>query len=102
MFVLRPVGTLPWTPMDTHNNKTSYKLTVLKPDTTYQVKVLTQCLSKLHKTNEAITVRTPEGCEYHVIALHQVPTAALTSAHFNLNLDVFALSGALLVSQMQC
>lgn len=67
VFVLRPVGTLPWTPMDTHSNKTSYKLTVLKPDTTYQVKVLTQCLSKLHKTNEVITVRTPEGCEYHVI-----------------------------------
>lgn len=50
--------------MDTHSNKTSYKLTVLKPDTTYEVKILTQCLSKLHKTNEAITVRTPDGCEY--------------------------------------
>ncbi|XP_042370741.1 sortilin-related receptor-like [Plectropomus leopardus] len=47
--------------MDTHSNKTSYKLTVLKPDTTYHVKVLTQCLSKLHKSNEMITVRTPEG-----------------------------------------
>ncbi|XP_039862395.1 sortilin-related receptor isoform X1 [Simochromis diagramma] len=61
LIYYRPVGTLPWTPMDTHSNKTSYKLTVLKPDTTYQVKVLTQCLSKLHKTNEVITVRTPEG-----------------------------------------
>lgn len=59
----RLVGTQQWTIMDTHNNKTSYKLTVLKPDTTYQVKILTQCLSKLHKTNEVITVRTPEGCE---------------------------------------
>ncbi|XP_014834487.1 PREDICTED: sortilin-related receptor-like [Poecilia mexicana] len=47
--------------MDTHSNKSSYRLTVLKPDTTYQVKVLTQCLNKLHKTNEAITIRTPEG-----------------------------------------
>lgn len=50
--------------MDTHSNKATYKLTVLKPDTTYQVKVLTQCLSKLHKSNELITVRTPEGREY--------------------------------------
>uniref|UniRef100_A0A673C1J0 Fibronectin type-III domain-containing protein n=1 Tax=Sphaeramia orbicularis TaxID=375764 RepID=A0A673C1J0_9TELE len=57
----RLVGAQQWTVMDTHSNKTSYKLTVLKPDTTYQVKVLTQCLSKLHKTNEMITVRTPEG-----------------------------------------
>lgn len=55
--------------MDTHSNKTTYKLTVLKPDTTYQVKVLTQCLSKLHKSNEMITVRTPEGCEYREIIL---------------------------------
>lgn len=65
----RLVGTQQWTIMDTHSNKTSYKLTVLKPDTTYHVKVLTQCLSKLHKTNEVITVRTPEGCEYHVMDL---------------------------------
>ncbi|XP_061574688.1 sortilin-related receptor isoform X2 [Cololabis saira] len=57
----RVVGLQPWTPMETHSNKTSYKLTVLQPDTTYQVKVLTQCLSKLHKTNEVIIVRTPEG-----------------------------------------
>uniref|UniRef100_A0A3Q3EAT1 Sortilin-related receptor n=1 Tax=Labrus bergylta TaxID=56723 RepID=A0A3Q3EAT1_9LABR len=57
----RLVGTQQWTIMDTHSNKTIYQLTVLKPDTTYQVKVLTQCLSKLHKTNEMITVRTPEG-----------------------------------------
>ncbi|XP_023207184.1 sortilin-related receptor isoform X2 [Xiphophorus maculatus] len=57
----RLVGMQEWTNMDTHSNKTSYKLAVLKPDTTYQVKVLTQCLNKLHKTNEAITIRTPEG-----------------------------------------
>lgn len=60
----RLVDTQQWTIMDTHSNKTSYKLTVLKPDTTYMVKILTQCLSKLHKTNEMITVRTPDGCEY--------------------------------------
>ncbi|KAG7237028.1 hypothetical protein INR49_032873 [Caranx melampygus] len=57
----RLVGTQSWSSMDTHSNKTSYKLTVLEPDSTYQVKVLTQCLSKLHKSNEVITVRTPEG-----------------------------------------
>nr|XP_040048113.1 sortilin-related receptor [Gasterosteus aculeatus aculeatus] len=57
----RLVGTQQWTVMDTHSNKTSYKLMVLQPDTTYHVKVLTQCLSRLHKSNEAITVRTPEG-----------------------------------------
>ncbi|XP_069003442.1 sortilin-related receptor isoform X1 [Embiotoca jacksoni] len=61
LIYYRLVGTQQWTIMDTHSNKTSYKLTVLKPDTTYHVKVLTQCLSKLHKTNEVITVRTPEG-----------------------------------------
>lgn len=67
--VLRLIGTQQWTMMDTHSNKTTYKLTVLKPDTTYQVKVLTQCLSKLHKSNEVITVRTPEGREYREIIL---------------------------------
>ncbi|XP_029700330.1 sortilin-related receptor isoform X2 [Takifugu rubripes] len=61
LIYYRVVGTQPWTTMDTHSNKAAYKLTVLKPDTTYQVKVLTQCLSKLHKSNELITVRTPEG-----------------------------------------
>ncbi|XP_034404958.1 sortilin-related receptor [Cyclopterus lumpus] len=61
LIYYRLVGTQQWTIMDTHSNKTSYKLTVLKPDTTYHVKVLTQCLSRLHKTNEAVTVRTPEG-----------------------------------------
>ncbi|KAF3847223.1 hypothetical protein F7725_020251, partial [Dissostichus mawsoni] len=61
LIYYRLVGTQQWTIMDTHSNKTSYKLAVLKPDTTYHVKVLTQCLSRLHKTNEVITVRTPEG-----------------------------------------
>lgn len=62
-LLLRLVGTQAWTTMDTHSNKAASKLTVLKPDTTYQVKVLTQCLSKLHKSNELINVRTPEGRE---------------------------------------
>ncbi|KAG5268084.1 hypothetical protein AALO_G00208070 [Alosa alosa] len=57
----RLVGAQQWSLMDTHSNKSVYTLTVLKPDTTYQVKVQTQCLSKQHKTNELITIRTPEG-----------------------------------------
>ncbi|XP_076146177.1 sortilin-related receptor [Alosa pseudoharengus] len=57
----RLVGAQQWSLMDTHSNKSMYTLTVLKPDTTYQVKVQTQCLSKQHKTNELITIRTPEG-----------------------------------------
>uniref|UniRef100_H3DA53 Sortilin-related receptor n=1 Tax=Tetraodon nigroviridis TaxID=99883 RepID=H3DA53_TETNG len=57
----RLVGTQQWTTMDTHSNKATYRLTVLQPDTTYQVKVLTQCLSRTHKSNELITLRTPEG-----------------------------------------
>ncbi|XP_061637060.1 sortilin-related receptor isoform X1 [Phyllopteryx taeniolatus] len=61
LIYYRLVGTQQWIIMDTHSNKTSYKLKVLRPDTTYQVKVLTQCLSKLHKTNEMIIIRTPEG-----------------------------------------
>ncbi|KAM6959084.1 sortilin-related receptor [Aplochiton taeniatus] len=61
LIYYRLVGTQQWTTMDTHSNKSSYTLRVLKPDTTYQVKVLTQCLSKQHKTNEVITLRTPEG-----------------------------------------
>ncbi|XP_013882871.1 sortilin-related receptor [Austrofundulus limnaeus] len=61
LIYYRLVGTQQWIIMETHSNKTSYKLTVLKPDTTYHVKVLTQCLRKLHKTNDMITIRTPEG-----------------------------------------
>ncbi|XP_057695606.1 sortilin-related receptor [Corythoichthys intestinalis] len=57
----RVIGTQPWTTIDTHSSTTSYKLKVLRPDTTYQVKVLAQCLKKLHSNNEMITVRTPEG-----------------------------------------
>uniref|UniRef100_A0A8C2JVI8 Sortilin-related receptor, L(DLR class) A repeats containing n=1 Tax=Cyprinus carpio TaxID=7962 RepID=A0A8C2JVI8_CYPCA len=57
----RQVGVQQWTSMDTNSNKSSAVLTVLMPDTTYQVKVQTQCLSKQHKTNEVLTLRTPEG-----------------------------------------
>lgn len=71
--------------METHSNKTTYKLTVLKPDTTYQVKVLTQCLSKLHKTNEVFTVRTPEGCEFSTVGTDQkfqLKTTLLTDVQY--------------------
>uniref|UniRef100_A0AAY4CL48 Sortilin-related receptor n=1 Tax=Denticeps clupeoides TaxID=299321 RepID=A0AAY4CL48_9TELE len=57
----RLVGSQQWSFMDTHSNKSSYTLTVLKPDTTYQVKVQVQCLSKQHKTNDVLNLRTPEG-----------------------------------------
>ncbi|XP_059389149.1 sortilin-related receptor-like isoform X1 [Carassius carassius] len=57
----RLVGDQQWTSIDTHRNKCTAVLTVLKPDTTYQVKVLTQCLSKQYRTNEVLTLRTPEG-----------------------------------------
>lgn len=40
-------------------------LKVLKPDTTYQVKVQAQCLSKVHSTNDFVTLRTPEGCKWY-------------------------------------
>ncbi|XP_048838564.1 LOW QUALITY PROTEIN: sortilin-related receptor [Brienomyrus brachyistius] len=57
----RLVGAQTWTTVETHSNKSSYALTVLKPDTTYQAKVQVQCLSKLHRTSEFVTLRTPEG-----------------------------------------
>uniref|UniRef100_W5MGE8 Sortilin-related receptor n=1 Tax=Lepisosteus oculatus TaxID=7918 RepID=W5MGE8_LEPOC len=56
----RQVGSQ-WSTVETHTSKSSYSLTLLKPDTTYQVKVQVQCLSKLHKSNEVVTLRTPEG-----------------------------------------
>ncbi|RVE64659.1 hypothetical protein OJAV_G00128190 [Oryzias javanicus] len=61
LIYYRLVGTQQWSTMNTHSNKTSCKLTVLEPDTTYQVKVLTQCLSKTYRTNDVISIRTPEG-----------------------------------------
>ena len=52
-----------WKILETHSNKTSTVLKVLKPDTTYQVKVQVQCLSKVHSTNDFVTLRTPEVCK---------------------------------------
>lgn len=57
----RVVGESMWKILETHSNKTSTVLKVLKPDTTYQVKVQVQCLSKVHSTNDFVTLRTPEG-----------------------------------------
>ncbi|KAM9299149.1 sortilin-related receptor [Gastrophryne carolinensis] len=57
----RVVGESLWKPLETHSSKTTYVLKILKPDTTYQVKVQVQCLRKLHNSNDVITVRTPEG-----------------------------------------
>ncbi|XP_078282958.1 sortilin-related receptor isoform X2 [Rhinoraja longicauda] len=42
-------------------NKTAIIINVLKPDTTYQVKVEVQCLNKIHKTRDVVIIRTPEG-----------------------------------------
>ncbi|KAB0402522.1 hypothetical protein E2I00_016487, partial [Balaenoptera physalus] len=57
----RVVGESIWKTLETHSNKTNTILKVLKPDTTYQVKVQVQCLSKVHSTNDFVTLRTPEG-----------------------------------------
>lgn len=59
----RMVGESMWKALETHSNKTSTVLRVLKPDTTYQVKVQVQCLNKVHNTNDFVTLRTPEGRE---------------------------------------
>ncbi|XP_059930371.1 sortilin-related receptor [Gadus macrocephalus] len=61
LIYYRVVGIQEWSSMDTQSNKSSSRLTLLQPDTTYQLKVLTQCLSKVHKSNDFITIRTPEG-----------------------------------------
>ncbi|KAJ8266258.1 hypothetical protein GJAV_G00128370 [Gymnothorax javanicus] len=61
LVYFRLVGAQPWTMIETHSSKSSYRLTVLQPDSSYQVKVPVQCLSKLYKTNEYLTLRTPEG-----------------------------------------
>ncbi|XP_004389058.1 sortilin-related receptor isoform X1 [Trichechus manatus latirostris] len=57
----RVLGESIWKALETHSNKTSTVLKVLKPDTTYQVKVQVQCLSKVHNTNDFVNLRTPEG-----------------------------------------
>nr|XP_060463732.1 sortilin-related receptor [Panthera onca] len=85
----RVVGEGIWKTVETHSNKTSMILKVLKPDTTYQVKVQVQCLSKVHNTNDFVTLRTPEGLpdaprnlqlslhreEEGVIVAHWIPPA---------------------------
>lgn len=55
------VGESIWKVLETHSNKTSSVLKVLKPDCTYQVKVQVQCLSRVYNTNDFITLRVPEG-----------------------------------------
>lgn len=66
LFLLaRVVGESLWKTLETHSNKTNTRLRVLKPDTTYQVKVQVQCLSKVHSTNDILTLRTPEGRKCH-------------------------------------
>uniref|UniRef100_A0A8C2T8I6 Fibronectin type-III domain-containing protein n=1 Tax=Coturnix japonica TaxID=93934 RepID=A0A8C2T8I6_COTJA len=57
----RTVGESIWKVLETHSNKTSSVLKVLKPDCTYQVKVQVQCLSRVYNTNDFITLRVPEG-----------------------------------------
>ncbi|XP_068110700.1 sortilin-related receptor [Hyperolius riggenbachi] len=57
----RIVGDSTWKWIDTNSNKTNFILKILKPDTTYQVKVQVQCLRRMHNSNDVITLRTPEG-----------------------------------------
>ncbi|XP_073459845.1 sortilin-related receptor-like [Aquarana catesbeiana] len=57
----RVIGESTWKTVDTHSNKTAFVLKILKPDTTYQVKVQVQCLRKIHNSYDFITLRTPEG-----------------------------------------
>ncbi|XP_075695287.1 sortilin-related receptor [Rhinoderma darwinii] len=57
----RVIGESTWKLLETHSSKTVSVLKILKPDTTYQVKVQVQCLRKLHNSNDMITLRTPEG-----------------------------------------
>uniref|UniRef100_A0A8D2LH51 Sortilin related receptor 1 n=1 Tax=Varanus komodoensis TaxID=61221 RepID=A0A8D2LH51_VARKO len=60
-ILYRMVGESVWKSLETHSSKTNSILKVLKPDSTYQVKVQVQCLSKVYNTNDFITLRTPEG-----------------------------------------
>jgi len=63
------VGESIWKVLETHSNKTSSVLKVLKPDCTYQVKVQVQCLSRVYNTNDFITLRVPEGCKQSCVVL---------------------------------
>ncbi|XP_041030158.1 sortilin-related receptor [Carcharodon carcharias] len=42
-------------------NKTAFIITIMKPDTTYQVKVQVHCLLKIYNSTDSIILRTPEG-----------------------------------------
>ncbi|KAM4015463.1 sortilin-related receptor [Anomaloglossus baeobatrachus] len=57
----RVIGESTWKILETQSSKTVCVLKILKPDTTYQVKVQVQCLRKVHNSNDMITLRTPEG-----------------------------------------
>nr|XP_033774457.1 sortilin-related receptor isoform X1 [Geotrypetes seraphini] len=57
----RMIGESTWKILETHSNKTITVLKLLKPDTTYEVKVQVHCLRKTYNTNDIITLRTPEG-----------------------------------------
>uniref|UniRef100_H3ARQ9 Sortilin-related receptor n=1 Tax=Latimeria chalumnae TaxID=7897 RepID=H3ARQ9_LATCH len=57
----RLMGQSTWTNLETHNNNVSYTLKILRPDSTYQVKVQVQCLKKIYNTNDILPLRTPEG-----------------------------------------
>lgn len=61
------VGESIWKVLETHSNKTSSVLKVLKPDCTYQVKVQVQCLSRVYNTNDFITLRVPEGRKWSCV-----------------------------------
>nr|KAF6404156.1 sortilin related receptor 1 [Molossus molossus] len=79
----RVVGDSIWKSLETHSNKTHVILKVLKPDTTYQVKVQVQCLSKVHSTSDFVTLRTPEGLpdapRNLQLALHREVEGVLTA-----------------------
>lgn len=83
-FLARVVGESVWKTLETHSSKTNTVLKVLKPDTTYQVKVQVQCLSKVHNTNEFVTLRTPEGCKcYRLFSWRRRPHVGFSESPEN-------------------
>uniref|UniRef100_A0A8C5QIZ1 Sortilin-related receptor n=1 Tax=Leptobrachium leishanense TaxID=445787 RepID=A0A8C5QIZ1_9ANUR len=57
----RVIGESTWNMLESQSNKTMCVLKILKPATTYQMKVQVHCLRKSYNTNDVITLRTPEG-----------------------------------------
>ncbi|XP_059494976.1 sortilin-related receptor isoform X1 [Stegostoma tigrinum] len=49
-----------WKSLDA-GDKTTVVITVMKPDTTYQLKVQVHCLLKIYSPTDSIILRTPEG-----------------------------------------